>query len=102
VGTVVSSDAAGVVDVPAEVPVPGADAGGDVLLNVHPAVARAPQRTTSITSMTLNCMVKNASPAYIMLVLAQADRKIGEDIQPETRYIPHSFCIRQNYYQPIA
>jgi len=57
------------VDVPAGVPGLGVGAAGDVLLNVHPADARAPQRTTSITSMTLNCMVKNARPGYIMLVL---------------------------------
>jgi hypothetical protein len=60
------------VDVPAGVPA-GAGAAGDVLLNVHPADARVPQKTTSITSMTLNCMVKIASLSYIMLVLEQPD-----------------------------
>jgi len=69
VGTVVSPDPAGV-DVRTGVPdgAPGVDPGGDVLLNVHPADTRVPQRTKMITSMTLNCIVKNASLSYIMLV----------------------------------
>lgn len=68
-GTVVSPDPAGVT-VRTGVPdmEPGVDTGGDVLLNVHPADARTLQRTIMITSMTLNCIVKNASLSYIMLV----------------------------------
>jgi len=66
---VVSPDPAGV-DVRTGVPdgAPGVDTDGDVLLNVHPADARMPQRTIMVTSMTLNCIVKNASLSYIMLV----------------------------------
>ena len=73
-GTVVSPDPAGVT-VRTGVPdmEPGVDTGGDVLLNVHPADARTLQRTIMITSMTLNCIVKNASLSYIMLVPAHVN-----------------------------
>jgi hypothetical protein len=58
------------VGVPVPVPGPGVGETGEGLL-VQPAKAMAPQRSTRKITEILECMVKNASPSYIMLVLSQ-------------------------------
>jgi hypothetical protein len=62
-------DDAGVVPDPAGVPEAGVVAAGEVWVPVHPAMARALQRSTIIITMILNCIPENASRCYIMLAL---------------------------------
>ena len=68
VGTVVriTPDDAGVVPDPAGVPEAGVVAAGEAGV-LHPAMARALQRSTIIITMILHCIPENASPCYIML-----------------------------------
>ena len=71
VGTVVriTPDGAGVVPDPAGVPEEGVVAAGEAGVPVHPAMARALQRSTIIITMILYCIPENASRCYIMLAL---------------------------------
>ena len=71
-GTVVriAPDAAGVVPDPAGVPEAGVVAAGEAGVPVHPAMARALQRSTVIITIILHCIPENASRCYIMLALA--------------------------------
>ena len=71
VGTVVriTPDDAGVVPDPAGVPEGGVVAAGEAGVPVHPAMARALQRSTIIIAMILHCIPENASRCYIMLAL---------------------------------
>jgi hypothetical protein len=68
VGTVVriAPDDAGVVPDPAGVPEAGVGAAGEAGV-LHPAMARALQRSTIIITMILHCIPENASRCYIML-----------------------------------
>ena len=71
VGTVVRTapdDAGGVPD--PVVPEAGGVAAGGVGVLVHPAMARALQRSTIIITMILICIPENESRCYIMLALA--------------------------------
>jgi hypothetical protein len=52
---------------PAGVPEADVVAAGEVRVPVHPAMARALQRSTIIITMILNCISENASRNYIML-----------------------------------
>jgi hypothetical protein len=69
VGTVVriAPDDTGVVPDPARVPEAGVVAAGEAGVLVHPAMARALQRSTIIITMILHCIPENASRCYIML-----------------------------------
>jgi hypothetical protein len=71
VGTVVrrAPDDAGVVPDPTGVPEAGVVAAGEAGVPVHPAMARALQRSTIIITMILHCIPENASRCYIMLAL---------------------------------
>jgi hypothetical protein len=46
-------------------------AAGEVWVPVHPAMARALQRSTIIITMILHCIPENASWCYIMLALVK-------------------------------
>ena len=52
------------------VPEAGVVAAGGVGVPVHPAMARALQRSTIIITMILICIPENESRCYIMLALA--------------------------------
>jgi hypothetical protein len=71
VGTVVriAPDDAGAVPAPDGVPEAAVGAAGEAGVPVHPAMARALQRSTIIITMILHCIPKNASRCYIMLAL---------------------------------
>jgi hypothetical protein len=80
VGTVVriTPDDAGVVPEPAGVPEAGVVAAGEAGVPVHPAMARALQRSTIIITIILHCIPENASRCYIMLafVIVPCSHKI--------------------------
>jgi hypothetical protein len=83
VGTVVrvAPDDAGEVPDPAGVPETGVVAAGEAGVPVHPAMARALQRSTIIITMILHCIPENASQCYIMLAFVEVpgpDKIVGE------------------------
>ena len=80
----ITPDDAGVVPDPAGVPEDGVVAAGEDGVPVHPAKARAQQRSTIIITMILNFIPENASRCYIMLVLVGVPHsyKIVERILP--------------------